>query len=519
MEIKMAYKKVTNMDISEITRRRRDGHNITQISRALGLDRKTVRKYVIQVDANRINTDDNEQPGRPAKKQELLEPYLDEIKSLVNPASDGSRHDKVNPLKPKTAFEVICIRHDLFGKVSYTSFKRFVRAHRIAILPDRTTCRIEAAPASQLQVDYCKAGLLYDQAARKRRTVYAFIGSLAFSRHKYVEFVFRQNQQSFVQSHVKMFNEFGGIPKTIVPDNLKAGIIKPDLYDPKLNRAYNEMAQHYGCFIDPCRVARPKDKGKVERDVQTIREQFRKLLALNPAITLSEANRAIKEWLINDYGRRKHGTTHHEPYLLFTEIEQPLLLRLPEEPYEAALWKEATVHPDHYIQVNKKAYSIPHPYVGKKVWVKVTHNLVQVFYNERLIKQHPVARGFRQTDLNDFPDNVRHALDSGMPLYLCREAAKTGPNLENLVRRILSVHAFINLRKAQGIVSIAKNYSAETIEKAAETALARFGSISPKLFKAMVEKLQQHKTEHNNQLSLSDETSSFVRDMEYFTHT
>lgn len=279
------------------------------------------------------------------------------------------------------------------------------------------------------------------------------------------------------------------------------------------------MAHHYGCFIDPCRVASPKDKGKVERDVQTIREQFRKLLALNPNITLAEANRAIKEWLINDYGKRKHGTTHQEPFRLFIDTEQPLLRSLPEEPYEAALWKEATVHPDHYIQVNKKAYSIPHPYVGKKVMVKVTHNLVLVYYNEQLIKQHTVARGYRQTDLNDFPDNVRHALDSGMPLYLCNEAARTGPHLEQLVRKTLSIHAFINLRKAQGIVSIAQKHPVDIIEQAAETALARFGSVSPKLFKSIVEKLLQQHYEQDNQLSLSDETSRFVRDMEYFTHT
>ena len=505
----MAYKRVTIMDISEIIRRRRDGQDITQISRALGFDRKTVRKYVTQVDANLVNTNNNERPGRPAKKQALLEPYLDEIRCLVN--------DKVNSLKPKTAFEVICVRHDLSGKVSYTSFKRFVRAHRIAILPDRTTCRIEVKPASQLQVDYCKAGLLYDPLTDKRRTVYAFIGTLSFSRHKYVEFVFRQNQQSFVNSHVNMFNWFGGVVTTISLDNLKAGVIKPDLYDPKLNRAYNDMAQYYGCFIDPCRVARPKDKGKVERDVQTVREQFRKLLVLNSNIVLVEANTAIKDWLLNNYGKRKHGTTNREPYLLFTEIEQPLLRKLPTEPYEAPLWKEATVHPDHYIQVNKKAYSIPHRYVGKKVMVKVTHNLVQVYYNEQLIKQHLVARGYRQTDLNDFPDNVRHALDSGLPAYLCKKAAQTGPNLEKLVRSILSPHAYINLRKAQGIAALAKKYPADVIEQAAEAALARFGSISPKLFKSMVEKLLQH-NEHNNQLSLSDETSSFVRDMEYFTH-
>ena len=516
----MAYKRITIMDVSEIIRRRCDGQKIAHIAQVLGYDRKTVRKYIAKVEAHRADKKEHssqlphdilpELPGRPAKKLELFKLYINEIKELITNTS--------NPLKPKTAFEVICARHNIVGKVSYSSFKRFVRIYRIKLFPDSSTCRIEVTPASQLQVDYCKAGLLHDPLKGKRRTVYAFIGTLAFSRHKYVEFVFRQNQQSFVNSHVKMFHTFGGVPKIIAVDNLKAGVITPDLYNPRLNRAYREMAEHYNCFIDPCRVASPKDKGKVERDVQTIREQFKKLAAINPHITIDEANAAIKKWIITEYGTKKHGTTNQKPYLLFTETEQPLLSPLPIEPYEAALWKEATVHPDHYIQVNKKAYSIPHPYVGKKVWVKVTHNLVQVYYNDQLIKQHPIAQGFRQTDFNDFPDNVRHALDTGMPAYLCDKAACIGVNFEKLVRSTLSPHAFLNLRRAQGIISLANNYPTEIIEQAAEVALTNFRYITPKLFKALIKNLQQRNIENNSQLSLSDETSSFVRDMEYFLH-
>jgi len=507
------------MDFKEMIHRAIAGQKIIHIAQAMGHDPKTVRKYLTKVDAHRSRLIESggEIPadliptlhGRPAEKQDLLEPHLDEIKMLITNAA--------NPLKPKTAFEVICIKHDLADTVSYSSFKRFVRTHSITILPDKATCRIECEPASQVQVDYMKAGLLFDPFAGRRRIVYAFIGSLSFSRYKYVEFTFSQNQQSFINSHVKMFHAFGGVPKSIGIDNLKAGVISPDLYEPRLNRAYREMAEHYGCFIDPCRVASPRDKGKVERDVQTIREQFRKLSALHPRIIIDEANTAIANWLRNDYGARKHGTTHQEPYKLFTEIEQPLLLPLPLEPYEAALWKEATVHPDHYIQVNKKAYSIPHPYVGKKVWVKVTHNLVQVYYNDQLIKQHPVAQGFRQTDFNDFPENVQHAINTGMPAYLCNEAASVGKDFETLVRKILAPHAFLNLRRAQGIVSLASKYPKDCMEQAATLALDLYCSVTPGLFKTLLENLQNHDCiEQSAQLSLSMETQSFVRDMTYF---
>lgn len=516
----MAYTRITIMDISEILRRYQDGQKIARIAEALNLDRKTVRKYLGKEEAVSSEQNDHvvqlsphalpETPGRPATKQKLLEPYLTEITELITAPA--------NPLKAKSAYEVLCVRHDLSGSVSYSSFKRFVRTNRIIVFPGTTTCRLEVEPGSQVQIDYCNVGLLFDPLTQKRRTVYAFIGSLSFSRHKYVELTFRQNQQSFVNSHVKMFSAFGGVPKIITIDNLKAGVITPDLYDPKLNRAYHEMAEHYHCFIDPCRVASPQDKGKVERDVQTIREQFRKLLALNPSITIDEANTAIATWLRTDYGKRKHGTTHQEPFTLFTQIEQPQLLPLPLEPYEAALWKEATVHPDHYIQVNKKAYSIPHPYVGKKVWVKVTHTLVQVYYNDQLIKQHLIGKGFRQTDFNDFPDNVRYALDTGMASYLCEKAALIGKNFETLIRTILSIHAFINLRRAQGIVALVHQYPTEIIEQASEAAVKLCPALSPKLFKSLLEKLHHRSDDTNNQLSLSDETQSFIRDKDYFTN-
>ncbi len=130
-----------------------------------------------------------------------------------------------------------------------------------------------------------------------KKTVYAFIATASYSRHKYVEFVFSQDQKNFIASHVGMFECFGGVFEMINLDNLKAGVIKPSLYDPVINRAYRELAEHYDSFIHPCRVSSPQDKGKVERDVQTVREQFRKFLALDPNLDLASANRRIAQYL------------------------------------------------------------------------------------------------------------------------------------------------------------------------------------------------------------------------------
>ena len=193
------------MDIYEIIRRWYDQQKIAHIANALGYDRKTVRHYIKLAQQLGLSQHqplpDKEQlihllnqaivpPKRPQQAQQLLARFLPEITDLVN--------DKFNPVKPKIAFEVICEKYDLSGKLSYSSFKNFVRNNQIAISPDLATCRLEAEPGTEAQIDYGKDGLLIDPATGKNKTVHAFISTLSFSRHKFVEFTFKQNQQSFV---------------------------------------------------------------------------------------------------------------------------------------------------------------------------------------------------------------------------------------------------------------------------------------------------------------------------------
>lgn len=514
------------MEIWEILRRWHDGQTISSIAANVSCDRKTVRSYIRLASAHgatRETIHEQKEDILPkiqsaierlhskAAKQALLSSYVEEILSLVNSTE--------NPLKPKTAFEVICERHNLTGKVSYSSFKRVARSRQISVASKRTTCRIELPPGEQLQVDYGTVGRLYDPVTQRRKTVHAFIGTLSFSRHKFVEFVFSQNQQSFVKSHVTMFEFFSGVTKTIIVDNLKSGVLKPDLYDPKLNRTYAEMANHYHTFIDPARVAAPKDKGKVERDVQTVREFFRKTLVLTPSITLTELNRVARRWLLDEYGQRTHGTTGAKPAVLFTDYEQKALIPLPTESYTLAVWKEATVHPDHYIQVNRHFYSIPDPFVGKTVQVKVTPSTIDVFYNERLIKTHPIARTLRCTDWSDFPSNVQHSLNGGLQGILCSKARHIGVHFETLITELLSLHAYVNLRRAQGLVTLATHYPREIVETAAERAATFRSPVRYKSFKHILEALTRDQSMPEDELQLSLETESFVRSMDYFTHT
>jgi len=267
----MGYKEITVMNLHEIIRRWHDQQKIAHIANALGYDRKTVRHYIKLAQQRGLSPQqplpDKEQlihllnqsivpPKRPQQAQELLERFLPEITDLVNA--------KFNPVKPKIAFEVICEKYDLSGQVSYSSFKNFVRNNQIAISPDKATCRLEVEPGSEAQLDYAKVGLLLDPAVDKKKTVHAFITTLSFSRHKFVEFTFKQNQQSFVASHINMFEFFGGVPHRLSLDNLKNGVIKPGLYDPQLNRTYQEMAESRrgGTLSIPVASAIPKTRAR-----------------------------------------------------------------------------------------------------------------------------------------------------------------------------------------------------------------------------------------------------------------
>jgi hypothetical protein len=542
----MAYKGINLMDIYEIIRRWHSGQNISHIAKVLGYDRKTVRSYInralekglspkdrdfgfgstsgqtglcknnelpskealLKLLKNTVKQKEHKQPG-----QAILSEYKDEIIALVN--------DTNNPLKAKSAFEIICLKHNLEALVSYSSFKRFFNAECRAETTkysskDQITCRIETPPGKVVQIDYAKMGLLYDRLENRKRTIYAFIATLSNSRHKFIEFIFKQDQTSFVASNVKMLNFFGGSPLIISLDNLKSGVIKPDLYDPKLNRLYNEFAEYYDIFIDPCRVRSPKDKGKVERDVQTVREEYRKLLTLNQNLDIAEANRLILKWVCEAYGQKEHGTTGLKPFEAFTQNEKPKLKGLPLKPFELAEWKKAKVHPDCFVQYRKQYYSVPHQYSGKKIWIRASQTIVSIYYEEDIIKQHLRTEAKRHTDLKDFPDNIKAALDQQLPEFLIRKAALIGPYFKRMIHNTLKVHAWLALRRAQGLLALKDSYSRKHLEKGAKYVVEKDIKPAPKEFKRLLSSLEDY--ENDSGIPISNSTESYIREAEYFCH-
>lgn len=505
------------MNIYEIIRRWHSGQTISAIAKTLSLDRKTVRGYIqsackagIAREADLPGETDLLgllQPLSPSGERqkpaaEQFEPYREQIMALLE--------DPADPLTLKSAFQVICHRHPEIT-ASYSSLKRVAR--RWNPPSSGATWRHETPPGLQTQIDYGRMGLLWDPAAGRNRVVYAFIATLSWSRYKFVEFVWGQDQQCFVGSHVKMGAFWGGMSQVLLIDCLKSGVLKPDLYDPHLNPLYRNMAEHYGCFIDPARPGRPKDKGKVERVVTTVRDLFRRLKAMHPGLTLAQANKKALYWCRYENGMTPHGTTGEKPWECFQATEAAKLLALPEEPFQLAQWKKVKVHVDQFVQFEKAYYSVGKQYIGRQLWLRANPDTIELYDNDfSLVKAYLRGSGRRFSDPGDFPENIQAMMNRYSVRNLLDKAAEIGPDTAAYVQALLQPHAMANLRKAMGVIDLAGKYPGDVVEAASRQALAA-NAFSHKAYKRLLEARQGELP-----IAISPHTRQLIRPGNYFIH-
>src|SRR4030065_2158158 len=277
------------------------GRGITQIKRSLGLDRKTIRKYIGLAEENGFSRD------IPLQTYEYYLQLASSIqRELKTPIESSSSYRKTvlyqntiekllaKPyMKPKQVYRLL--KRGYGFPLSYSSFNRYMNI-RYPKQP-RNCLRIEGKAAEEAQVDFGSAGMMIDPETGRLRRTHAFVLSLSYSRLPYVEFVFDQGQVTWVKCHIHAFEFFGGVPERIVLDNLKSGILRPNTYDPIFNRAYAECAKHYGFIIDPAKIAKGEHKGKVERKVPTVRQQF---LSSHDFKDIKDANEEVTEWCTHD---------------------------------------------------------------------------------------------------------------------------------------------------------------------------------------------------------------------------
>jgi len=257
------------IDVTEILQHWYAGRPKVEVARSLGIDAKTVRRYVAAAEAAGMS------PGGPPVTEEqwraLARQWFPQIAGTgirqVSWRQIAVHHDRIAGLVGVVPVSVIHQRlADEQGlEASVASVRRYVRAHFPAgARPQEVRmARPPVPPGAEGQVDYGYLGLWPDPATGRRRRVWAFSMVLPYSRHLFVRPAVSMTQQAWVEAHVAAFEFFGGVPAKLTPDNLKAGVCKPDLYDPKINRGYAELASYYGCLVDPARAYHPRDKPQV----------------------------------------------------------------------------------------------------------------------------------------------------------------------------------------------------------------------------------------------------------------
>lgn len=464
------------IDVVEILQHWYAGRSKTDVAASVGVDRGTVRKYVAPAEAEGLV------PGGPSVgRAEWLErvgrwfPELVDarIRSLTYPEINRHR-DRIDDwldvgVTVSTIHQRLRDEHGLEAGV--TSLRRYVWLE----FPDRgpdpdavTVLRPEVEPGSEAQIDYGYLGRWRDPIEDRMRRLWVFVMVLACSRHMFVLPVLSMDQTAWIAAHVAAFEFFGGVPARLVPDNLATGVTKPDLYDPKLNRVYAEMAAHYGCLVDPARAAKPKDKPRVERPMPYIRDSFWKG---RDFASLDEMQAAAAEWCLAVAGQRHHRSLDGAaPHNVFLTVEAPALQPLPVEPFELAVWSRPKVAPDCHVKVAGALYSVPWRHIGKRVDARATDTTVEIFDDFTLIKTHRrIGRG-RATDWADYPPE-KIAFFQRTPAWCRKRAAELGPAVVEIIEALMQINALHRLRSAQGIIGLADKHGAERLDAACRLAI------------------------------------------------
>jgi transposase len=334
--------------------------------------------------------------------------------------------------------------------------------------------RFEHRAGEKCFVDYAgqTAGII-DRHSGEIREAQIFVAVLGCSNYTYAEASWTQTLPDWLGAHVRTLAFFGGAPAAFVPDNLKSGVDRAHRYDPDLNRAYAEFAEHYGVTILPARVRKPRDKAKVENGVLIVERWILARLRNRQFFSLAELNTAIDELLI-ELNERAFQKLDGSRRARFIELDQPALQALPPRAYEYAQWKCAKVHPDYHIEVEHAYYSVPYQHIGQRLDVRITARMIEIFARRQLIASHIrlFKRGARATLDAHRPANHRAVIDTTVERVLARAQA-IAPAVAEVLREQFNRkrHPEEALRAAQGILRLAQDFSPAKLAAACERAV------------------------------------------------
>lgn len=327
----------------------------------------------------------------------------------------------------------------------------------------------------KLFIDYAgQTAPVIDPETGEVGEVQIFVAVLGTSNYTYAEAHAAQSLPNWIGAHVRMLAFLGGVPEVLVPDNLKAGVKSPHLYEPDINPTYQEFARHYGVAVVPARSRKPKDKAKVEVGVQVVERWILARLRHHTFFSLAELNQAIWELLaeLNDRPMKHLEQSRRE---LFVELDQPALKPLPKQPYEFARWKKARVHIDYHVEFDKHYYSVPHTLMGKEVEIRATERTVEIFHRRQRRASHVrVHTPGRYSTQREHMPPAHQYVDGWSPERFLRWAEESGPQTAEFIAVVLDGrrHPQQAYRTCLGILGLAKRYGNNRLEAACRRAQA-----------------------------------------------
>jgi len=465
----MPGRRKTAMDIRELLLHLRAQPSDRAVQRDTGMHRQTVKHYRDWAQEHGLLT--GSLPPQ-AELAQLVQATLVEKAPPQNTSAVAPYQELVRQLRREgvemTAITARLAEQGFQG--SYSAVRRFVHTLEPAAPPE-VMVRVERRPGQEAQVDFGYAGRLLDPGTGQLRKAWAFVMTLSWSRHQYVEFVFDQTVATWLLCHRHAFEFLGGVPAEVVLDNLKAAILRANVDDPLVQQAYRECAEHYGFLITPCRPATPQHKGKVENGVHYLKRNF---LAGRPPTTSTQANQDVRTWCTTTAGLRHHGTTKEQPWVRFQEVERARLKPLPETPYDLAVWAEVTVAQDGQITFDNAYYSVPPTQVaGTRLRVRGGARTVTLYNRQhQWVTTHNRATqpGQRLTH----PDHLPPEKVQGLLLDRehCRAAANDiGPATGQIIGNLLDDPVLNRLRTAGRLLKLRERYGDQRLEAACAKAL------------------------------------------------